>query len=384
MSSTLTNLLPLLYAARDRVSREQVGMIPSVLIDAKADTAALDQVINVPVVPAATSYTITPGDNPADNGDVTPDNVTMSITKSKQSPVRWEGEEEKQVMTTGIFSDVHVDRIAQAMRVLTNEIETDLATEGYNNTSGAYGTVATVPFGSDLTDSAYILKALKDRGGHHGDTSLVFDTTVGANFLSLTGLTNVNEAGTSAVRDQGIFLRTHGMALRESGQIQDHTAGTGASATTDNAGYSVGDVTITLASAGTGTILLDDVISFAGDSNLYTVLTGDADVSGGGTVVLAEPGLLQAIPAAATAITLKASHAANLCFDRNAIVLLSRAPAMPSGGDAADDVISMVDPIGGITYQVALYRQYRRVKMEIAAAWGVKAIAPRHIQRLIY
>jgi hypothetical protein len=380
MSSTLTNLLPLLYAARDKVSREQVGMIPSVMIDAKAETAAKDQVINVPVVPSATSYDITPGDNPADNGDVTPGNVTMSITKSKQSPVRWEGEEEKQVMTTGIFNDVHVDRIAQAMRVLTNEIETDLATEGYQNTSGGYGTVATVPFGSDLTESAYILKTLKDRGGHHGDTSLVFDSTVGANFLSLTGLTNVNEAGTSLVRDQGVFLKTHGMSLRESGQIQSHTAGTGAAYTTSAAGFAVGTTSIPIIT-GTGTVLDNDMVTFAGDDNKYTVKTG---VAAPGTIVLEEPGLLQAIPASATAMTIVAAHTANLCFDRNAIALLSRAPAMPSGGDAADDVINIADPIGGITYQVALYRQYRRVKMEIAAAWGVKAIAPRHISRLIY
>ena len=234
MSSTLTNLLPILYQALDKVSREMVGMIPSVMIDAKAEQAALNQIINVPVVPSASAYDITPADVPADNGDVTPGNVPMSITKSRQSPVRWEGEEEKQVLTTGIFTQVHVDRFAQAMRVLTNEVETDLAVEGYENSVGAYGAAGTIPFASKLTESAYILKTLKDRGAPKGDLSLVFDTTVGANFLSLGQVTKANEAGTTTLREQGIVLDIHGMKLRESAKIQTHTAGTAASGSTSS------------------------------------------------------------------------------------------------------------------------------------------------------
>jgi hypothetical protein len=74
-------------------------------------------------------------------------------------------------------------------------------------------------------------------------------------------------------------------------------------ATTNTAGYTIGATTITLASAGTGAIYVGDYVTFAGDTNKYKVATGDADVSGGGTIVLASPGLLKAIPTSATAIT---------------------------------------------------------------------------------
>lgn len=382
MSSTLTNLIPTLYAAVNKVGRERTGMIPSVLIDASAQNAAVDQTISVPIIPTATAYDITAGANPGDNGDVTPDNVDMKITKSRQSPVRWEGEEQKAVDGTGIYSQVHVDRIAQAVRVLVNEVELDLTTEGYENSTGAFGTVSTVPFSTDLTEAAYIRKALIDRGCPDTDLSLVFDTLTGAEFRALPQNTSVSDSGTTTLREQGVLLDVHGMKLRESAQIQKHTAGTGSSATTDASGYAIGDKTITLASAGSGTILTEDVISFAGDSNKYTVLTGDSDVSGGGTVVLKE-GLLQAI-VGATAITVVATHTANLAFDRNAIVLLARAPEMPQGGDMADDVVNITDPISGLTFQVALYRQYRRTKLEIGLAWGVKAITGAHIARLYY
>ncbi len=79
--------------------------------------------------------------------------------------------------------------------------------------------------------------------------------------------------------------------------------GTNAGATTNAAGYAVGATVITLASAGTGTILAGDVITFTGDGNKYVVISGDNNVANGGTITLAAPGLRQAIPAAATAIT---------------------------------------------------------------------------------
>lgn len=79
--------------------------------------------------------------------------------------------------------------------------------------------------------------------------------------------------------------------------------GTNSGATTNASGYAVGTTVITLASAGTGTIMAGDVISFAGDSNRYVVASGNNNVAAGGPITLATPGLLQAIPASATPIT---------------------------------------------------------------------------------
>jgi hypothetical protein len=82
--------------------------------------------------------------------------------------------------------------------------------------------------------------------------------------------------------------------------------GTASGATTDATGYAAGSTTITLASAGTGSILIGDRVQFSGDDRKYTVTSGDADVSGGGSIIIESPGLIQAIPATATAITLTA------------------------------------------------------------------------------
>jgi hypothetical protein len=96
-------------------------------------------------------------------------------------------------------------------------------------------------------------------------------------------------------------------------------------------------------------------------------------VSGGGTITLCKPGLRKAIAASATAITVVGATNRNMFFHRSAIQLATRAPAMPPGGDAADDVMIVVDPVSGIAYEFCIYKQKRQVRYEVNLAWGVAA-----------
>ena len=362
MSTTLTNLIPDLYEALDVVSRELVGLVPAVMRDPLAERAAVNQTIRSFVAPAGD---ITPGVTPPDDGNQTIGNITLAITKSRRVPFRWTGEQEKSVAAGHGARAIQQAQLQQAFRVLANEIETDLAAL-YIYASRQYGVGGTVPFGTagDYTDASFARKILVDNGAPETDVHLVVNTGAGANLR------------------EGVLLDIHGFAVRESAQIKSHTKGTGASATTNAAGYAVGAITITLASAGTGTIVAGDSITFAGDLNKYLVVTGDADVSGGGTVVLAAPGLRQAIAASATAITVEASGPRSMAFHRSAIVLATRLPALPEGGDLARDRTVITDPRSGLAFEVAMYPQYRQMQYEVSAAWGVKAVKTEHIALL--
>lgn len=383
MANTLTNLMPDVYSALDVVSRELVGFIPAVTMDATASRAALNQNVRSFVAPSVSSSNITPGVEVPDAGDQTIGNVNVQITKAKFVQIRWSGEEDLSMNNGGPgASAIRVNQIAQAMRTLTNEVEADLSAL-YNKASRQYGVGTTIPFGAagDYTDASFARKILVDNGAPDSDLQLVVNTGAGANIRGKQG-GKANEAGTDSILRQGVLLDIHGFAVRESAQVKTHTKGTAASATTNNAGYAVGATTITLASAGTGTIVAGDTITFAGDTNKYVVASGDTDVSNGGTITLAAPGLLQAIPASATAITVDATGPRSMAFRRSAIVLASRLPSLPEGGDKAVDRTTIVDPRSGLSFELAMYPGFRQMNWFLGLAWGVQAVKTEHIALL--
>jgi hypothetical protein len=384
---TLTSLIPTIYNAMDIVSRELVGFIPAVSRDSSAERAALNQVVMSPVVGAMAAEDLTPAAYAADTPAQTIGNVQMTISKARSVPFGITGEETLGLRNAGTLQTINRDRIAQALRTLTNEVETDLSAL-HVYASRAYGTYNSTPFGTagDLSDFAQARRILDDNGAPQSDMHMVLGSTAIANIRGKqSGLFKVNEAGTDQLLRFGIIGDVEGFSLHNSAKVKAAvTVGTNnGAATTDTAGYAVGATTITLAAAGTGTIIAGDIITFAGDANKYLVVTGDSDVSNGGSIVIAEPGLRQAIPASATVITTIAATTRNMFFHRSAIQLATRSPAMPEGGDAADDVMLITDPVSGITYEFAVYKQKRQLRYEVNLAWGVKMIAPRHAGVLI-
>ena len=364
MANTLTDLIPTLYASLDIVSREITGMIPAVAMNAAPTEAAKNETITIPVTQASEAYDVTPAVNAPDNGDQTIDKVDMQITKSRMVPVRWNGEEQLGVSNSGQFNTILAQQFAQAMRTLANEIEADL-TATYISASRAYGTAGTTPFATSVGDTAQMRKILLDNGAPMTDLQLVIDSTAGANLRSLGQLTKANEAGTDATLRRGVLLDMNGFAIRESGQIKTHSAGsfTGSALVNNSGGYAVGAKKIAFDGTTAVALKSGDVVKFGTDGHLYAIPSAATATPFG----IAAPGLMSAV-ADDSAITVLGNYTPNMAFDRNAIQLIARVPAMPAGGDTADDVMTVTDPVTGLSFQVAVYRQYRQVKYEIGMA----------------
>lgn len=375
--NTLTGMIPTIYTALFRASREFVGFIPAVTIDSTAARAAVGQTVRSPVGVAGALEDVTAGQQPADTGATTVDYIDMTITKSKVAPIQWTGEEQLAVSQFGNYNVILANQFADAFRKIANAVEADLWAAAYQAASRAYGTPGTAPFGTagDLSDLAQLAKILDDNGAPSGDRQLVLGSSAIANLRGKQSvLFKVNEAGSSDMLRNGMTDRLQNFAMRYSGQVGIHTKGTSAAHQTNNvAGYAVGATTIAL-DTGTGTILAGDVLTFAGDTNKYV----NGTALSGGNIVLNKPGL-RATLADNVVLTLSNSYTPNVAFDRSAVVLAARAPAAPKEGDSADDAMFVKDDVSGLTFEVRIYKQYRRIKIEVGLAWGTKGHNSEHI-----
>lgn len=380
MANTLTGLIPDLYEALDVVSREMTGFIPAVSRSSGVARAALNENVYVPITPTATTATNTPGVNAPDSGDSSLDKVAVTISKSKHVAVRWNGEETLGLENAGTFSSIQADRFYQAMRALVNEIEGDLWMEAYKSASRGYGTAGTTPFGTaaDLSDFAGALRILEENGAPASDLQMVLGHAAMGNLRGKqSGLFKVNEAGSADMLRNGMTDRVMSFALRHSNAVSVHTKGTGSGYLLNDATSEIGD-TVIAADTGSGSVLAGDVVTFAGTTDKYVVNSALS----GGSFGIGAPGL-RAAETDNDAITVGNSYTPNVAFARSAIVLATRMPAMPKGGDTADDVIQITDPVTGLSFEIAVYRQFLQTVYHVRLAWGYKAIKPAHIATLL-
>jgi hypothetical protein len=381
VANTLTNLIPELYSNLDVVSRELVGLIPAVTLDAVASRAAKDATVRSFVAPASTASDVTPGVAAPDTGDQTIGNVTLSITKVRKVPIRWNGEEELAVGGAGPgAAAIRGAQIQQAFRTLTNEIETDLAAL-HLSASRAAGGAGTTPFATanDYTAASLTRKILADNGAPMSDLQLVVDTSAGANIRGKQAA--AADAGGDSILRQGVLLDINGFMVRESAQIASFTAGSFTSGTLTSAVRAVGATSLVATADYTSGLAAGDIITLAHESGAHAyVITAVA----AGSITIAAPGLRTATAATGTvAITKIATSRRNMGFARNAIVLAQRLPALPQGGDAAIDRTVVTDPRSGLSFEISQYAQYRQMYWEVSCAWGVKVVKPEHLAILL-
>lgn len=389
MANTLTNLIPDIYAALDVVSRELVGFIPAVARDSTADRVAANQTVRIPISPSnAAGGDITPAMSLPAASNQTIGNATITISKNRFFPFSWTGEEQRSVDAGPGYLTLKQDQIAQAIRAAVNEMELDIATAAYKGASRAYGTVNTVPFATaagDYSEAAQTRKILDDNGAPASGRSLIINTTAGAALRGKQAQFSMTN-DTSLLR-QGVLLDINGLAIRESAQVVTATAGTLSGASTASGALTVGQTTLTLkTTTGTGAAVAGDVITLANDTNKYVVVSTNqagANPGTGETITIAAPGIRMAQGAAERAITMIATGPRNVAFSRNAILLATRLPAVPTEGDLASDRMTVTDPNSGITLEFAVYPGFRMNVYHVSVAWGVTVIKPEHCAVLL-
>lgn len=370
MANTLDNVMPKILARGLMVLRKKVIMPRLVNSSYSLEAAKKGDVINIPIAATATASDVTPANTPPTPASKSPTTVAISLDNWKHSDFHLTDKEQAEIDRNEHFWPMQAEA---AITSLAEAVNADILAE-YAGVYGYVGTAGTTPFGTSgvVTDATNVFKTLNEQKAPKAGRSVVLDFAAEASALGQSAFRDASQAGKSSVIIDGELGRFFGMDWYSDNQTPTHTAGTGSGYLVNNGGgYAAGATTIAT-DTGSGTILVGDIVTFAGVTGTYVVT---AALSGGSFSIY--PGLAGAV-ADNAAITLKASHVVNLAFHREAIGFATRPLSDNDGGD----FMSMQDPVSGLVLRVERMRQYKQTVWDFDILWGTKLVRPELACRL--
>jgi hypothetical protein len=404
-ATTLTALQRAQVSANVEVAAEPCGILDSVNLKFDDKGAALGQVVVVPVVVphASTTGGATPSNVPPTGAAQTPVNMQVMITNVPEQSLVFTGEDLKLLDTIDSRSEVMKQWLAQAERSHRNEMDAAASTAISIGGSRAVGKVGSIPFQTDLSALTNARRILRKNGAPMSDIQVVSSVDAYTNMLNQNVIQKAQEAGSDAERRSGVIKSQFGLtAIRESANITDHTAGTGVNFLVNCvAGYAVGATAIVVDTGGAGTILIGDIITFAGDTNQYVVVpapgtstsaqtASSSNVTGAGTIYIGNPGLLKAL-VDNTAITVVSSastssgvtgYTPSYAFERHCVVGIVRPPIQPTPSPFYTILDTVTDKFG-YTYLFGEANQNFQVSWFLWVAYGFAVTQSEYVVPII-
>jgi len=371
MPNVLTAVIDKLLAA-GLVALRQQAVMPR-LVNRGYETMAgrKGTTIDIPIPSAITAIQVAPANVPPANTDSAPTSVSIPMSQWYEAPFYLTDKEFMEVVEGFVPMQA-----TEAIKSLANQVDIDLLTQA-NKFVGFAGTAGTTPFATDLTAYLQARKALNAQLAPMDNRAVVLNVDAEANAIGLRAFQDAAFRGDTGGIINGQIGYKLGATWVMDQNVRSFTPGTASGATTTAAGFAIGTTSIVAAAAGSGTLLVGDVIKFAGDSNTYNVTTGLASAAAGGTFVI-YPGLKQAIPASATAITVQGSGSArvqNLVFHRDALALASR-PLETQDPFGLGNFQSAVDSVSGLVLRLEVTRQHKQTRLSYDILWGSQCIRP--------
>jgi len=385
-TQTLTGFTELIYEARDIVLREPVGFASSVLVNSGSEGVSLNGTVKSFVAGQPTLNTDhTPAMTVPAGDDMTSTVEEMTITKVARINIPLKGETVRQLDNTVGRQNFINNTLAQGIRQIVNAIESHVGEVAKLGSSRAVGTAGTTPFASSHALIPQANQILTDNGAPvDNQRTLVLSTGAATNFKTLSHIYKVNEAGSADTLRNGTLLDIDGVSIKQSAGVNTHTKGAGASYLINGALATLGTTTLVVdgGTVNTTGFKAGDIITVADDPSAakYVVKTGLTATSG--NLVIQNPGTRGAL-ADNKAITIGDGYTANVLFHRSAIELVCRPPAMPDGGDLAEDRMTVFDPNSGLVFEVALYKGYGMNLMELVCYYQAKVWKPELVATLL-
>ena len=377
MANTITNILPKILARGLLALREQAVMPRLVNLDYSNESAQKGDTIDVPIPSSLTVSDTVPSNVLEAPADSAPTKVQISLNNWKKVNFHLTDKQLVEIDKNEHFIPM---QMSEAVRALSNQINLTVLQE-FKGVYGFVGTAGTTPFGSNVTDATNARKVLNQQLCPRDNRRMVLDFDAEANALALAEFQRVNESGDIGVKREGEIGRKFGFDIFTDDQVVTHTAG-GSGTPLVNGALAVGDTSVAIdGMSGTSGFVVGDVVTFAGHAQTYAITVAPTASSGAQTVTVSPA--IKEIVADNASVTKKASHTVNLAFHRDAFALAMRPLTSETAGDAyGNNIVSMTDPVTGLSMRLEVYRQYKQVVYELDALWGVKLIRPEYAVRI--
>lgn len=375
MANTFTALAPKILTRVLPVLRQN-AVFPR-LINSGADMDRSrrkpGQTIDIPVSVAQTAAAITNSNSQPANTDVTPTTVQLTLDQHYGTRFHISDADATRIDADGLFIP---GQINEAVKALANQIDQSVASL-YKDVYEYVGTAGTTPYASEAQFNTDWSKGagvkLTDNLAPEDGRSVVNNAAGRGNLQSLAMFTSAERVGHQGGLIKGEIGEKLGAGWFMDQNVQSHTRGTLAgSPLVDQADVAIGDTTVDVdAGSLTGTVVVGDVFTVAGDTQTYTV-TANATAAGNAITGMAFTPAAKVAWADNAAITFVADHVANLAFHRDAFAI---GFAELDGSDfGLANVSSIVDPFTGATLRLEASRQYKQTTWEFDVLWGVKTV----------
>jgi len=377
MVNTVTNIMPKILARGLLALREQAVMPRVVNGDYAQQAAQKGDTIDVPIPSAISVNTVTPSNTPPTPADSSPTKVQIPLNNWYEANFHMTDKELVEVDRNEHFVPM---QMSEAVKALANKINTTVHNE-YKGVFGFAGTAGATPFASAVSAATDARKILNQQLCPRTDRRMILDFDAEASALALDSFNNVNQVGGTGPKIEGEIGRKFGFDIYTDDAIVTHTAG-GSGTPLVNGALAAGDTSVVIdGMSGSGGLVVGDVITMAGNTQTYAVMTAPA-ASGGAQTVTVAPAITGTI-ANDAAITVKASHVVNLGFHRDAFALAMRPLQGSTQGDSyGNQIVSMTDPITGLSMRLEVSRQHKQIVYSLDALWGVKLIRPQLAVRI--
>jgi hypothetical protein len=380
VANVLTNVMPKLLA-QGLVTLRQNAIMPR-LINRRYEAMAGQRgsTVDVPIPSAITVRDVTAAVTMPANQDFSPGLVQIQLNKWKEAPFQMSDKDILEAMSGTIPMQA-----AEAIKGLANQVDADILAE-YKRVFNYVGTAGTTPFVSDVSNFTDAMVLMDTELSPTEERRVVLDPRAQGNALKLPEFLRADARG-----DQGGIIKgqigekigslwfmdqnvpTHTSTVLSVGAATVngvHAVGAGS---LFNDGFITGTVSIAKAT-NTSDLVAGDILTFAGDTQTYTVVTAVTLAVGNTAVTISPP--LRTAKVGGEAVTLKASHKVNLHFHRDCFALASR-PLLDVADGLGNLIQSAIDPVTGLVLRLEISRQYKQTTFSYDILYGTKCVRPQ-------